>query len=171
MFGSAAVGTVSNLRAIKKLRAALPLKGARGLVVILLLLPGLVIIAAAGMAVAVTKLEDGWSKPTAFRFTISAMCGLGNPLTNQVPETALGKLAALGCASLQMAIGGIFVGLISDGCLKCCCCCARACCARRCASLLSGGHLRVGRDALGDLEENGELLGVDTPSPRLSWLR
>ena len=56
---------------------------------------------------------------------ISAMCGLGNPLTNQVPETALGKLAALGCASLQMAIGGIFVGLISDGCLKCCCCCAR----------------------------------------------
>ena len=125
VFGSAAVCTVSNLRAIKKLRAALPLKGARGLVVILLLLPGLVIIAAAGMAVAVTKLEDGWSKPTAFRFTISAMCGLGNPLTNQVPETALGKLAALGCASLQMAIGGIFVGLISDGCLKCCCCCAR----------------------------------------------
>lgn len=138
VFGSAAVGAISNLRVMKQLRAVLPLEGARGLLVILLLLPGLVVLAAVGMAVALTKLEDGWSKPAAFRFMISAMCGLGNPLTNQVPETAWGKLFAAGCASCQMAIGGTLVGLtgaiprlnkiiqfVEYWCLECCCCYAR----------------------------------------------
>merc|ERR1719152_809554 len=54
---------------------------------------------------------EGWSLPVAFRYMISAMCGLGNPLTSRTPQSAIGRLVAIVCASWQMAIGGTIVGL------------------------------------------------------------
>ena len=50
---------------------------------------------------------------TAFHYMISSMCGLGNPLTPRTPESLGGKLAALICASWQIAIGGTVISLTS----------------------------------------------------------
>ena len=42
---------------------------------------------------------------------ISAMCGLGNPLTNASPDSTEGRMLAVVFASWQRAIGGTIVGL------------------------------------------------------------
>jgi hypothetical protein len=42
---------------------------------------------------------------------ISAMCGLGSPLTDASPEGAAGQVVAIIFASWQLAIGGLLIGL------------------------------------------------------------
>ena len=42
---------------------------------------------------------------------ISAMCGLGSPLTEASPEGATGQIIAVAFASWQLAIGALLIGL------------------------------------------------------------
>ena len=110
IFAGAAIGATAELKVMEQLQDALPLEGARGAVVLLLAVPGVVLAFAFLISLILANCEN-WSLAVAFRYMISAMCGLGNPLTKRTPQTAIGRLVAIVCASWQMAIGGTIVGL------------------------------------------------------------
>ena len=110
IFAGAAVGATAEMRVIARLQDALPLEGARGAAVLLVVVPCCVLLAALAIAYVLATLED-WSVAVAFRYMVSAMCGLGNPLTRRSPASAAGRFVAIVCASWQMAIGGTIVGL------------------------------------------------------------
>ena len=110
IFAGAAIGVTAQCKVMERLQDALPLEGWRGAVVLLVLVPGFVMLAAVVIAALLAACED-WSIAVGFRYMISAMCGLGNPLTERTPQSPAGRLIAIVCASWQMAIGGTVVGL------------------------------------------------------------
>ena len=110
IFAGAAIGVTAQCKVMERLQDALPLEGWRGALVLLVLVPGFVMLAAVVIAALLAVCED-WSIAVGFRYMISAMCGLGNPLTQRTPQSAAGRIIAIVCASWQMAIGGTVVGL------------------------------------------------------------
>ena len=93
-----------------RLQVKLPLTGSRGAGTILLALPCMMLGVALVIGAALAGAE-GWSIKTGFLYLVSAMCGLGNPLTPITPTTTHGKLVAIVCACWQMALGGTIIGL------------------------------------------------------------
>ena len=57
------------------------------------------------------RAAQGWSFRVGFEYLISAMCGLGSPLTNTSPDSTEGRMLAVLFASWQRAIGGTIIGL------------------------------------------------------------
>ena len=57
------------------------------------------------------RAAQGWSFRVGFEYLISAMCGLGNPLTEVSPDSTEGRMLAVLFASWQRAIGGTIIGL------------------------------------------------------------
>ena len=105
----AAIGVTAQCKVMEPAGRAAA-RGWRGAVVLLVLVPGFVMLAAVVIAALLAACED-WSIAVGFRYMISAMCGLGNPLTERTPQSPAGRLIAIVCASWQMAIGGTVVGL------------------------------------------------------------
>jgi len=146
IFSGSAVGVIMHLNVVARLQRALPLRGAHGAAVLLGAVPGLVIGVAAAIGVSLAALE-GWSAREGFEYMISAMCGLGNPLTNVSPESASGKVVAVVFASWQLAIGGLLIGLtgavplLDDGLKRL----EKLC--RQLATCLAQGHPRAARRA------------------------
>ena len=60
---------------------------------------------------AAARAAQGWSFRVGFEYLISAMCGLGSPLTNTSPDSTEGRMLAVLFASWQRAIGGTIIGL------------------------------------------------------------
>ena len=101
----AAVGATAEMRVIARLQDALPLEGARGATVLLVVVPCCVLLAALAIAYVLATLEGR-------SVAVASATGLGdvrpgNPLTRRSPASAAGRFVAIVCASWQMAIGGI----------------------------------------------------------------
>jgi hypothetical protein len=111
VLGGAAIGVIANHRLVAMLQDLLDLTGCKGLAVMFVAVPVLVNAAAFLIGALLALLEDGWSPATGYYYMISALCGLGIPLTNATPATNPGKVVAVVCASWQMGLSGTVLGL------------------------------------------------------------
>ena len=110
ILSGAFLGVICNMKLVTKLSEVLPLEGAKGAFCLFVVIPALVMLTAALIG-CILAVSEGWTVAIGFRYMISAMCGLGNPLTGRTPVSFHGKIIVIIGASWQLAIGGTIIGL------------------------------------------------------------
>lgn len=65
----------------------------------------------AGTGAAMAAIEN-WSFADGFLFMASSLCGLANPLTDVVPDTAFGAFFEVVCVAAEVCLGGAILGLL-----------------------------------------------------------
>mmetsp|Transcript_33736 Transcript_33736/g.118150 ORF Transcript_33736/g.118150 Transcript_33736/m.118150 type:complete len:143 (+) Transcript_33736:884-1312(+) len=91
----------------------MPLAGARGLGTIFVTVPLLLVVFCGAIGLLLATIERRFSLSEGFLYIVSAVCGLGTPLTERTPNTLPGKIFVILCGCWSISICGSIIGIVS----------------------------------------------------------
>jgi len=106
-----AMGLAAGMCLITKMADTVPQSKNGFFLVLLGVLPILLIVLTALLGGIMASIED-WSYQNGFYFMIGSVCGLANPLTTVVPNSAEGAFFEVMCVSVEICLGGAIIGIV-----------------------------------------------------------